>query len=66
MKKNNRYPKPSINRALFILLTLFILAIACSKEHTTPVTPPPPPPPPPPKDTVVTVQVSLFTSDRYL
>ena len=64
MKKNNRYPNTSVSNALLTLLTLFILIMACSKEHTTPVTPPPPPPPPPPKDSVVLVQVSLFTNDQ--
>jgi hypothetical protein len=64
MKKNNRYPTNNVSKALLTLLTLFILIIACSKEHTTLVTPPPPPPPPPPVDTVVTVQVSLFSNDQ--
>ncbi len=37
MKKNNRYPNTNVSKALLTLLTLFILIIACSKEHTTPV-----------------------------
>ena len=64
MKKSIRNPYTNVSKALLTLLTLFILIIACSKEHTTPVNPPPPPPPPPPKDSLVTVQVSLFSNDQ--
>ncbi len=47
----------TINKAVLILLCIFLLGISCSKENSNNT---PPPPPPPPTDT--TINVSLFTA----
>lgn len=59
MEKMIHLLNTTINKALLILLCIFLLGISCSKENSD-VTPPPPPPPPPPADT--TKNVSLFTA----